>query len=131
MAGDTFGDFKPSREFVQAKQKRRQHAKRVALARHTRMKKLSRIENSQARRGFDFIRDFRSEGQAPLQDHERKLTQTLGRVGTRGHEDPWERLYVREERKKNDLRCQNLYNRNVGNKPHNIITGAAVLASPP
>jgi len=28
---------------------------------------------------------------------------------------------------KNMLRTQNLYNRNVGNKPHNIITGARLL----
>ena len=28
------------------------------------------------------------------------------------------------------LRTQNLYNRNVGNKPHNIITGARLLIQP-
>ena len=31
---------------------------------------------------------------------------------------------------KNMLRTQNLYNRNVGNKPHNIITGARLLIQP-
>ena len=130
LEGETYGGFEPSKEFIAAKQRRRQHDKRVARARYVRMKKLSAIENTQARRGFDFIRDFRSEGQAPLKPSETKLTQTLGRVGKSGHEDTWERLYVREERKKNDKRSQNLYNRNVGNKPHNIITGAKLLIQP-
>jgi hypothetical protein len=130
LEGDTFGDFKPSKDFIVAKERRLQHSQRVARARYVRMKKLSAVENTQARRGFDFIRDFRSEGQAPLQASERKLTQTLGRVGGKGHEDTWERLYVRDEKKKNNARSQHLYNRNVGNKPHNIITGAALLIQP-
>ena len=130
LEGDSFGDFKPSQDFIDAKERRRQHSKRVARARHVRMKKLSAIENTQARRGFDFIRDFRSEGQAPLKASEKKLTQTLGRVGMKGHEDTWERLYVREEKKLNNARSQNLYNKNVGNKPHNIITGAKLLIQP-
>jgi hypothetical protein len=128
--GDTHGNFKPSQEFLNEQKKRRHHAKRLQKIRKSRTKQLMAIENTQSRRGFDFIRDYRSSGQAPLTLSETKLTQTLGRVPGQHNESTWERLYVRDKKGINKARQQNLYNRNVGCKPHNIITGASLLIQP-
>jgi hypothetical protein len=130
LEGETNGEFKPSQDFLNAQTKRRKHARRVKRLRRSRTQQLMAIENTQHRRGFDFIRDHRSQGQAPLSMNETKLCQTLGRVPGQHMESTWERLYVRDTKKLNVARCENLYNRNVGFKPHNIITGAALLIQP-
>ena len=130
LEGDTHGDFKPSQEFLNTQQKRRKQQRRTHRIRKSRTRQLMAIENTQSRRGFDFIRDHRSNGQAPLNRTETKLTQTLGRVPGQHNESTFERLYKRDKHVHNLARQQNLYNRNVGCKPHNIITGAALLIQP-
>ena len=130
LEGDNYGDFKPSKTFLDAQKKRRHHAKRTQRIRRQRTKELMAIENTQSRRGFDFIRDHRSQGQAPLQRQEMKLTQTLGRVKGSHNESTFDRLYIRDKKGINKARQQYLYNKNVGCKPHNIITGAALLIQP-
>ena len=130
LEGATNGDFQPSKDFLAEQKKRRNHLRRVRKIRKSRTQQLMAIENTQHRRGFDFIRDHRSKGQAPLKGSETKLCQTLGKVPGQHNESTWERLYVRNTRTVNEARRQNLYNKNIGCKPHNIITGAALLIQP-
>ena len=121
--------FVPSKEFSNTLKKQRMRERKIQRSRSLRSIQLDRLNTTQTRRGFDFVRDFRSESQAPLAQHEQKLFPSKARCA-QSHQDTWSRLYIRDVKPINHARRQNLYNKEVGCKPHNIITGAKLLIQP-
>ena len=120
LEGPTNGGFNPSSEFTNTLKKRRQRASRKKHHQTIRRQMLASRTNSMAQRGYNILYDATTPGQAPISSKERSLFQSRSHKSTPNHNSE-ERLFVRPEKPVNPLRRDNLWNRDTGGKPYNII----------
>jgi len=120
LEGPTNGGFTPSEEFTSTLRRRRERAARKKHHQTVRRKMLASRTNSMAKRGYNILYDATTPGQAPISSKERSLFQSRSHKATPNHNSE-ERLFVRPEKPVNPLRRENLWNRDTGGKPYNII----------
>ena len=116
------GGFNPSKEFTNTLKKRRERAARKKQHQTVRRKMLAMHTNSMARRGYNILYDASTPGQAPVSAME-GLFKSKSHKATPNHNSE-ERLFVRPEKPINPLRRDNLWNRDTGGKPYNIINSS-------
>ena len=123
LEGPTNGGFNPSKEFTNTLKKRRERVARKKHHHTVRRKMLAMQTNSMARRGYNILYDASTPGQAPISAMERSLFKSKRHKATPNH-NSGERLFVRPEKPVNPLRRDNLWNRDTGGKPYNIINSS-------
>ena len=130
--GDSHGGLQPSQDFLLKQNKRRDRQRRKRNVQARRHARLEALQVSQTQRGFDpFVDVSVAKGQVPVSRREKQLFQGKGRVmGPGQNRSTADRLWERNEKPKNMLRSNELYNRNVGCKNFNIITGEKLAVQP-
>ena len=120
LEGASSGAFNPSEEFRTKLKRRRERAARKAKVQRSRYKLLAKQSHSMTRRGYNILYDASVPGQAPIAEKEKRLFKTKSRRATPIHNSE-ERLFVRAEKEVNPQRRDNLWNRDTGGKPFNIL----------
>jgi hypothetical protein len=129
LEGASSGVFTPSAEFTAKLQRRRERGARKARVQRSRHKLLAKQSNSMTRRGYNILYDATMPGQVAIGEKEKRLFKTKSRRATPIHNSE-ERLFVRAEKAQNQARTNNLWNRDTGGKPYNIVNSGFHTVKP-